>query len=194
MGTVSRFRFLALVRSLAFVACRNLAFYSPNRPETRGGRSGETRLAALTFCLILCLGFGPAHAVQPDEILEDPALEERARDLSKGLRCLVCRNENIDESNAPLARDLRLLVRERLVAGDSDDAAIDFIVARYGEYVLLNPRATGSSLLLWAAGPAMLLVALGVGGAFLRRRSLAAAPEAGLYPDEEARLKELLQK
>ena len=89
--------------------------------------------------MILCLVASPALAVQPDEILDDPALEERARDISAGLRCLVCRNESIDESNADLARDMRLLVRERLVAGDSDAEVVDFIVDRYGEYVLLKP-------------------------------------------------------
>ena len=99
-----------------------------------------------------------AFSVQPDEILDDPALEARARELSKGLRCLVCRNESIDESNAELARDLRLLVRERLVAGDTDNEAVDFIVARYGEYVLLKPRATGGNLVLYLIGPVLLLL------------------------------------
>ena len=94
---------------------------------------------------VMLLVVTPAWAVQPDEILSDPVLEERARDLSKGLRCLVCRNESIDESNASLARDLRILLRERLVAGDSDQEAVDFIVNRYGEYVLLNPPASGIS-------------------------------------------------
>ena len=99
--------------------------------------------------LLLCLLVAPSWAVQPDEILDDPALEERARALSEDLRCLVCRNESIDESNAPLARDLRLLVRERLVAGDSDAEVMAFVVARYGEYVLLTPKATGTNLILW---------------------------------------------
>ncbi|MCR9115116.1 MAG: cytochrome c-type biogenesis protein CcmH, partial [Rhodobacteraceae bacterium] len=89
--------------------------------------------------LLLCLLTSPAWAVQPDEILDDPALEERARDISAGLRCLVCRNESIDESNAELARDLRLLVRERLVEGDSNDEVVQYVVDRYGEYVLLKP-------------------------------------------------------
>lgn len=135
----------------------------------------------------------PSLAVEPNEVLDDPALEARARELSKGLRCLVCRNESIDESNAELARDLRLLVRERLVAGDSDKAAIDYIVDRYGEYVLLNPRATGANLLLWLAGPAFLLVGLGIGIAFIRGRRNAAqsAPEA-LTEEEQARLKEIM--
>ncbi|PWE33075.1 cytochrome C biogenesis protein CcdA [Maritimibacter sp. 55A14] len=144
--------------------------------------------------LILLLLAMPAFAVQPDEILDDPALEARARDISAGLRCLVCRNESIDESNADLARDLRLLVRERLVAGDSDAEVVDFIVARYGEYVLLQPRATGSSIVLWAAGPVMLLIGLGIGVAYLRRRRDAAPPPAeALSPEEEARLKEIMK-
>ncbi|MDJ0627219.1 MAG: cytochrome c-type biogenesis protein CcmH [Rhodobacter sp.] len=144
--------------------------------------------------LILCLLAAPVWAVQPDEILDDPVLEDRARELSKGLRCLVCRNENIDESNAELARDLRLLVRERLVAGDSDAAVIDFVVDRYGEYVLLKPTATGSNLLLWVAGPAMLVVALGIGGLYLRRRSGSPAPDDRLSAEEEARLKRILEE
>ncbi|MBT8415204.1 MAG: cytochrome c-type biogenesis protein CcmH [Boseongicola sp.] len=133
----------------------------------------------------------PALAVQPDEILEDPVLEERARELSKNLRCLVCRNESIDESNAELARDLRLLVRERLVEGDTNDEALDFIVARYGEYVLLTPRATGSTLILWVAGPAMLLAALGIAAVYIRRRRPEAAA-TGLSEAEKTRLSQLL--
>lgn len=134
---------------------------------------------------------GAAFAVQPDEMLDDPALENRARELSKGLRCLVCRNESIDESNAELARDLRLLVRERLVEGDSNEAVLDFVVARYGEYVLLKPRATGSSLILWLAGPLLLLGGLGVAIAYVRRQSVE-TPD-GLSVDEKARLTELLK-
>lgn len=147
-------------------------------------------LVALTLALAM-----PALAVQPDEILDDPALEDRARELSKGLRCLVCRNESIDESNADLARDLRLLVRERLVAGDSDEEVIDFVVDRYGEYVLLRPRASGSTLLLWAAGPLMLLLAAGVGFGYLRGRATARAEaETDLSPEEKARLARILEE
>jgi len=145
--------------------------------------------------LILLLIAAPVWAVQPDEMLDDPVLEERARELSKGLRCLVCRNESIDESNASLARDLRLLVRERLVAGDSDEEAVEYIVDRYGEYVLLNPTATGANWLLWGAGPLMLLLAGGVGFIYLRGRSTAKAPtEAPLSADEQARLDDILQQ
>ena len=151
-------------------------------------------LRALLCLSLLSLAL-PAQAVQPDEILEDPALEERARDISTGLRCLVCRNENIDDSNADLARDLRLLVRERLVAGDSDEEVVDFIVARYGEYVLLQPRAGGSNLVLWLAGPAMLLLGVGIGLGYIRRRGRARAMGEAemLSAEEEARLKEILK-
>nr|WP_233501164.1 cytochrome c-type biogenesis protein [Thalassococcus profundi] len=136
----------------------------------------------------------PAWAVLPDEVLDDPALEARARELSKGLRCLVCQNESIDESNASLARDLRLLVRERLVAGDTDEEVIDFIVARYGEFVLLNPTTRGANWLLWAAGPAMLLLALGIGVFYVRARAKAPAEtETGLSDAEQARLREILK-
>ena len=145
--------------------------------------------------LILVLLMMPAYAVQPDEVLEDPALEERARDLSKGLRCLVCRNESIDESNATLARDLRILVRERLVEGDSDDQVLDFVVDRYGEYVLLKPRFDGSTWILWAAGPAMLLLAAGIGLTYIRGRETAKpVQEAGLTAEEQARLDKILKE
>ena len=107
----------------------------------------------LILSLIMSL---PVYAVQPDEILDDPVLEERARELSKGLRCLVCKNESIDDSDAALARDLRLLVRERLVAGDSDEEVLDFVVERYGEFALLQPKFGGSNLVLWIAGPLQL--------------------------------------
>ena len=143
--------------------------------------------------LILCLLASPVWAVLPDEILDDPVLEARARDLSKGLRCLVCRNESIDESNAGLARDLRLLVRERLVAGDTDEAAIDYIVDRYGEYVLLKPTTGGANMLLWIAGPLMLLGALGIGAMYLRGRQ-PKLPPICLSDDEEERLRKILEE
>ncbi len=133
-----------------------------------------------------------ALAVQPDEILDDPVLEARARGLSKGLRCLVCRNESIDESNAELARDLRLLLRERLVAGDTDDQAVDFIVARYGEYVLLKPRATGANLVLYLIGPVLLLVGGGAAAVYVRRRRTGGP--AVLNEAEKVRLSELLDE
>ena len=150
-------------------------------------------LPALSLAVVLFSAL-PAIAVQPDEILPDPALEARARSISAGLRCLVCRNENIDDSNADLARDLRLLVRERLVAGDSDTEVVDYLVSRYGEYVLLNPTARGSNLLLWVAGPGALLIGLIGAGAYLRRRRSASEPAvAPLSEEEEKRLSEILK-
>ncbi len=146
------------------------------------------------LALILCLLASPLAAVQPSEVLDDPVLEARARDISKGLRCLVCQNENIDDSNASLAHDLRVLVRDRLTAGDSDDEVVDFIVDRYGEYVLLEPRATGSSLALWLAGPAMLLVGAGIALGYVRRRSRAVPEDASLSADESARLRGILEE
>jgi cytochrome c-type biogenesis protein CcmH len=144
--------------------------------------------------LALCVIAAPAWAVQPDEILDDPALEERAREISAGLRCLVCRNESIDDSNAELARDLRLLVRERLVVGDTNEETVDYIVDRYGEYVLLKPTLGGANLLLWLAGPLMLGAGLLTGGLYLRRRSQETEPATvRLSAEEEARLREILR-
>ena len=153
-----------------------------------------TVIRALLAGLALLLA-SPAIAVQPDEILDDPALESRARDISAGLRCLVCRNESIDESNADLARDMRLLVRERLVEGDSDEAVLAFIVERYGEYVLLRPTTEGANILLWIAAPVMFVIALLSAGLYLRQRANATEPAKDrLDPEEEARLRELLEK
>ncbi|KAA0920874.1 cytochrome c-type biogenesis protein [Aquicoccus porphyridii] len=145
--------------------------------------------------LILVLLAQPVYAVQPDEMLDDPALEARAREVSKDLRCLVCRNESIDDSNAELARDMRLLVRERIVEGDSNEEVKEFLVSRYGEYVLLKPRFGGSNWILWGAGPGMLLFA-GIGGMlYLRSRSRAKAPgEASLSDDEAKRLEEIMNR
>jgi len=137
-----------------------------------------------------------AFAVQPDEILTDAALETRARSLSRELRCMVCQNQTIDDSDAPLARDLRILVRERLRAGDSDQQVIDFLVARYGEFVLLKPRFSLHTALLWLGPAAVLLIgALGLSLAAyryrLRARSAVSGP-AALSPAEQARLSEIL--
>ena len=145
--------------------------------------------------LILMMLASPLMAVQPDEVLDDPVLETRARDISTGLRCLVCRNESIDESNAELARDLRLLVRERLVAGDTDEQVVAFIVDRYGEYVLLKPKATGANLVLWLAGPIMLLIAAGMGWSFLRKRARQqeAVHTDTLSEEERERLRQILE-
>ena len=150
------------------------------------------RLAPL--CLMASLAAAPLFAVQPDEILADPALEARARVLSQGLRCPICQNENIDDSNAAIARDLRILLRERLLAGDSDSEAVDYIVARYGEYVLLTPEGRGANLILWLAGPLMLIAGAGIAFATIRRRGAAKEPEPVLSDEDRARLDELLNR
>ena len=145
------------------------------------------------LALILCLLAAPLAAVQPDEVLDDPALELRARALSAELRCPVCRNESIDESHADIARDLRLMLRERLVAGDSDAQAMQFLVDRYGEYIRLNPRVEGANILLWFAAPIMLLLAGAIAFTTIRGRSRAAGP-AALDGDEQKRLDEIMGK
>jgi cytochrome c-type biogenesis protein CcmH len=149
------------------------------------------RFLAVVFALAL-MGCPAARAVQPDEIMTDAAGEARARDLSRELRCMVCQNQSIDDSDAPLARDLRILVRERIAAGDSNAQVMDFLVARYGEFVLLKPRFELQTLLLWLVPP---LVLAGGGLALwlnARRRSRAADVALALTPDEEARLDKLL--
>lgn len=152
-------------------------------------RGARIALAALLVALAT-----PSVAVQPDEVLRDPALERRAREISGGLRCLVCQNQSIDESDAPLARDLRLLVRDRIKAGDSDAQVRTFVVSRYGDFVLLRPPFAAKTLLLWLA-PALVLAtgALGLFLAVRRRRSAATAP-AALSPDEARALDEILER
>ena len=148
-------------------------------------------LAALIVAFAIALSGGAARAVLPDEVLADPALEARARELSTHLRCLVCQNQSIDDSNAELARDLRVLVRERLVAGDTNDEVIDFVVSRYGEFVLLKPRMNLRNLALWATP----LVVIGAGAVFLvTRRRRKAGPGDSLSADEEARLGKILDE
>lgn len=144
------------------------------------------------FALLLALA-GPVLAVDPSERLADPALEARARQISEELRCLVCQNQSIDASDAQLAKDLRVLVRERIAAGDSDDAVRDFLVARYGEFVLLRPRAHGIGLLLWLLPPGLLLV-VGVGLFIAIRRRTASPGVERLSAEEEATLKALSQE
>ena len=141
--------------------------------------------------MLLLVWAGIAQAVEPGEILSDPVLEDRARSISQGLRCLQCRNESIDESNAGIAKDLRLLVRARLVEGDSDTEVMDYIVARYGEYVLLRPNGLGINLVLWLAGPVLFLIALA--GLFaVQRRSKRNALTEGLSEEEEKEIEKLL--
>jgi cytochrome c-type biogenesis protein CcmH len=144
----------------------------------------------LALIAALVLG-GPVFAVQPDEVLKDPALEKRARDISAGLRCLVCQNQSIDDSDAQLAKDLRLLVRERLVAGDTDAQVRDFLVQRYGEFVLLKPTFGTHTLLLWLT-PALVLILGGIGAyAAMRRRP---RPAAALDAEEQKALEDLLRR
>ncbi len=147
--------------------------------------------------LVAALLATPAWSVQPDEVLDDPVLEARARDLSKEIRCLVCRNESIDESNAGLARDLRILVRERLVAGDSDRQVLAYLVDRYGEYVLLRPPLSLSNAALWLAAPLLLLGGSLVAAVFIRRRGAVgkgAEPGPPLSEAEAARLAALMDE
>jgi cytochrome c-type biogenesis protein CcmH len=142
--------------------------------------------------LLAILAFTPALAVQPDEILKDLALEARARALSQELRCMVCQNQSIDDSDAPLARDLRILVRERLTSGDSDKQVIDFLVARYGQFVLLKPQFAWDTLLLWAS-PFVLLLIGAIGFVRAGRRRLVPAADK-LSADEEARVAALVKR
>ncbi len=150
---------------------------------------GTLRVAVLALALVPA---SPAFAVQPDEVLPDPALEHRARDISAGLRCLVCQNQSIDDSDAPLARDLRLIVRERLSGGDSDGAVEDYVVARYGEFVLLRPVFARHTLLLWLTP--LLAVLLGAFGIWRLARRRAPAPERRLSGAEEAEVAALLRR
>jgi cytochrome c-type biogenesis protein CcmH len=145
--------------------------------------------SCIVLLFLLVVTSVPAFAVMPDEMLKDPEHEARARSLSAGFRCLVCQNQSIDDSDAPLARDLRLLIRERITLGDSDAAVRDFVVSRYGDYVLLKPRLTGSTLALW-----LLPFAIALGGlAFLlqRRGMKENAAEAPLSSEERERLERL---
>ena len=152
------------------------------------------RRMMVAFVALVLLAAPAAYAVQPDEIMSDPVKEARARDLSRELRCMVCQNQSIDDSDAPLARDLRLLVRERIAAGDSNSQVLDFLVARYGEFVLLKPRFERQTMLLWLLAPLLL-----AGGGFAlwrqnRRRAQTSAdvPLPPLTPDEQARLAALM--
>jgi len=156
--------------------------------------SGE-KVKALTRLFLIILLFAPvqAFAVNPDEVLPDPALEARARTISAELRCMVCQNQSIDDSNADLARDLRLLVRRRLADGDSDKQVLDYIVSRYGEFVLLKPRFTEKTLLLWGA-PVTLFVFGGLALVVYARRRAGKPTGTPLTPEEEARLGEILDK
>lgn len=140
--------------------------------------------------IILLFLASPLWAVDPKEMLDDPVLEDRARALSQELRCPVCRNESIDESNATLAQELRIVLRERIVAGDTDGEALAFMVARYGEFVLLRPDSSGTNIILWLAAPALLLIALAIGWSTIRAKR--GVPD-GLSEDEKAELDKILR-
>ncbi|MEO1989422.1 MAG: cytochrome c-type biogenesis protein [Martelella sp.] len=146
------------------------------------------RLVVLVFAVLLPIG---AAAVEPDEMLSDPALEARAREISAELRCMVCQNQSIDDSNADLARDLRLLVRDRLAEGDSDDEVIDYVVSRYGEFVLLKPRFSPHTWLLWGA-PALLILLGAIG--LWRLAAARRGADRPLSRDEELRLEKILSE
>ncbi len=153
------------------------------------------RILALILALVLMLP-AAAQAVEPDEVLDDPKLEQRAREISKGLRCVVCQNESIDASNADLARDLRILVRERLEAGDTNEEVVDYVVARYGEFVLLEPRFAPHTYLLWLTPLALLLFGLLLALKLFRGRAArveASAPKP-LSETERQRLDRLLSE
>ena len=152
----------------------------------------KARFSFASLVLLLALLFaGAAQAVKPDEVLQDPALEARARALSEGLRCMVCQNQSIDESDADLARDLRILVRQRLVAGDTDQQVMDYIVSRYGEFVLLKPRFGLRTALLWGT-PVLLLL---IGGAFILFSARSRRPSSSaLSAEERAALEKMLQR
>ena len=140
-------------------------------------------IAGVVVALTLC-GMAPSSAVQPDEMLPNPALEARARELSRGLRCMVCQNQSIDDTDAPLAHDLRVLVRERLTAGDSDAQVLDFLTSRYGQFVLLKPHFGWDTALLWLAPAVVLLIGVGGFGAVLLRRRRAGAEGLDSEPAE----------
>ena len=149
------------------------------------------------FFFLLLVIFTPlaSYSVEPSEVLDDPVLEELARDISKDLRCLVCQNESIDESSATLAKDLRILVRERLLAGDNKDAVLKFIVDRYGEFVLLNPSSNGSNLILWLSGPLMLLIALIISFSFIKaNQKLKRNMIIGLSDEEKRELEKIIRE
>ncbi len=149
-------------------------------------------MRAAILVLMLLFGAGSAGAVLPDEVLDDPALETRARELSAGIRCMVCQNQSIDDSDATLARDLRILVRERLVAGDSDDAVVQFLVDRYGEFVLLEPRFYFRTWILWFAPAGLFLVGAVV--MWRRSRRIKLSTPAGLTKEEQKTLDEILRQ
>ncbi|MFC7053792.1 cytochrome c-type biogenesis protein [Hansschlegelia quercus] len=174
-------------KSPAFAVLRGL-----HAEEAR--RAASKHAARLGLVCLLAFASTPAFAVNPGEQLADPALEARARDLGAELRCMVCQNQSIDDSDAPLAKDLRLLVRERVKAGDSDEAVLDFLVARYGDFVLLRPRFRLETLLLWGFAPFLLVAGLLGYAVWAFRARRAGRSLDGLTDDEQARLEALLAR
>ncbi|TRB02460.1 cytochrome c-type biogenesis protein CcmH [Rhizobium rhizogenes] len=177
-------------------SARRESFFSPRTwagwiPVTSTGM--RKIVAGLTLLLALLFAPWPAFAFNPDEVLKDPVLEQRARNLTSQLRCMVCQNQSIDDSNAELARDLRVLVRERLVQGDSDKAVIDYVVSRYGEFVLLKPRLSLRTVLLWGAPVGLTLAGIFAVFVFSRRRATQERPQK-LSADEEERIRNLIEK
>jgi cytochrome c-type biogenesis protein CcmH len=169
---------------------RATGFLPPCEGDGRQVRRGFFSSFLLLLVLLAPL---PAFAVNPDEVLSNPVLEQRARNLSAQLRCMVCQNQSIDDSNAELARDLRVLVRERLTNGDTDDQVIDYVVSRYGEFVLLKPRFSARTVILWATPVLLLLVGAIAILVFVRTRPSQRAV-AALTAEEQARIEELLKK
>lgn len=154
----------------------------------------SARLFLAALGLVTALATGPALAVLPSEMLKDPALEARAEALSKNVRCQVCQNEDIDDSAAPLAADLRRLIREKMVAGDSDQQILDFLVKRYGDNVLMRPPIKPTTWALWFGPAVLLVVTAGAIGVAARRRRTAAIAPPELAPDEEQRLRDILER
>ncbi|MBB3539729.1 MULTISPECIES: cytochrome c-type biogenesis protein [unclassified Rhizobium] len=150
-------------------------------------------IRAILLVLAVLLSSVPAFAVNPDEVLADPKLEARARAISAELRCMVCQNQSIDDSNAELAKDLRLLVRERLTGGDTDEQVVNYIVSRYGEFVLLKPRFETKTILLWGA-PILLVVAGGISLIVFARKRAGRPTGSKLTAEEQARLSQLLDE
>lgn len=172
-------------RGISFLFARLAAWKRGLSTSLRSGRGD-----GLVFLLLFALAF-PALAVEPSEVLPDPALETRAREIGRALRCVVCQNQSIDDSDAPLAKDLRTLVREQLSAGKTDAEIMDYVVARYGDFVLLKPRFNAGTMLLWGTPFAVLLIAGTV--MVLRRRRSVAAPEKPLSEDEKRALEQAMQ-
>ena len=174
------------------IAATRVAFIAGRRSRQRNERL-RGMVSKFLLAMLLFLAPLPAFAVNPDEILANPVLEQRARNLSAQLRCMVCQNQSIDDSNAELARDLRVLVRERLMDGDTDGQVLDYVVSRYGEFVLLNPRLSMRTVILWGA-PILLLIA-GMAAVLVFARSRPSLrTTAPLTTEEQTRINELMEK